>query len=175
MKKKLIASNNTHLEQDEIVSLLAKRASSNYRMIFTASALAILQTILIITWDNSLAWLYILLTCLVSLGIVGCILLMVFKKALIKISNPNLANGVTYKYSFYDDVFKIETVLGDKKGYSVMKYNDLERIVVTSDFVYFYVNKVSIFFASVDKMHGNMNVMNEVFAKYSKKKSKRTE
>ena len=175
MEKKLIASNNTQLNQDEIVTLLARRASSNKRMILTGIALLVLETIVILSWDKDMSWLYILLTCLIGVGFTGCILLMVFKKALIKISNPNLANGVTYKYSFYDDVFKLETLLGDKKGYSVMKYNDLEKIVVTNDYIYFYVNKVSIFFASVDKMHGNTNQMKEIFAKYSVKKNKRAE
>jgi hypothetical protein len=116
---------------------------------------------------------YILLTVLLAIGLIGLILLLIGKKWLIKISNKNLANGVLYQYTFYEKEFSVDTIVGGKKDHMAMKYSGLEKIVIKDNIAYLYINSVSIFFVNLDNFAGEKEEVIKIFSQYKRKNSKR--
>ena len=92
--------NETKLNQDELVSLLAEQTLPAKKMIISISSILVLLVILILNWDKSNEGVYILMTILLSIGLIGSVLLLFGKKWLIKVSNKALADGVIYQYTF---------------------------------------------------------------------------
>ena len=89
--------NETKLNQEQLVSLLSEQTLPAKKMIISISSIIILFTILLLNWDKENPSMYILLTVLLAIGLIGLILLLIGKKWLIKVSNKNLANGVLYQ------------------------------------------------------------------------------
>ena len=128
--------NETKLNQDELVSLLSEQTLPAKKMIISISSIIILFIILLLNWDKENPSMYILLTVLLAIGLIGLILLLIGKKWLIKISNKNLANGVLYQYTFYENEFSVDTIVGGKKDHMAMKYSGLEKIVIKENIAY---------------------------------------
>ena len=78
--EKIKYENETVLTQDELIDLLALNTLPLSKMIWYMVMMLVLQTILIIYWDNSNPGLYIALTIMIAIGLLGTILLLVFKK-----------------------------------------------------------------------------------------------
>jgi hypothetical protein len=171
--EKRIYKNQTKLSQDEIVSLLATQTIPVSKLVISISSIVILALLVILTWDQEQLAMYILLTVLLSLGLIGTILLFVGKKWLIKISNKELANGVTYDYTFTSDGFKVESRLGEKQTQQSIRFAEVEKIVIKEDYSYIYANNVSIYFVDMHSFEEGKDEMIEVFSRYIKKKSKR--
>ena len=129
--------------------------------------------ILIFFWDSQNPGLFVALTVLLGIGLVGVILLLIGKKWLIKISNKELANGVIYDYTFTADGFKVESRLGEKQIQQSIRFAEVEKIVIKEDYSYIYANNVSIYFVDMNSFEDGKDEMMEVFSRYKKKKSKR--
>lgn len=165
--------NETKLNQDELVSLLSEQTLPAKKMIISISSIVILFIILLLNWDKENPSMYILLTVLLAIGLIGLILLLIGKKWLIKVSNKNLANGVLYQYTFYENEFSVDTIVGGKKDHMAMKYSGLEKIVIKDNIAYLYINSVSIFFVDLDDFAGEKEEVIKIFSQYKRKKSKR--
>ena len=116
--------NETKRNQDELVSLLSEQTLPAKKMIISISSIVILFIILILNWDKENPSMYILLTVLLAIGLIGLILLLIGKKWLIKISNKNLANG--------DEIF-ITDETGTKVKYII--YNIYTTTPEDSDYM----------------------------------------
>ncbi len=165
--------NETKLNQDELVSLLSEQTLPAKKMIISISSIVILFIILLLNWDKENPSMYILLTVLLAIGLIGLILLLIGKKWLIKISNKNLANGVEYQYTFYENEFSVDIIVGGKKDHMAMKYSGLEKIVIKDNIAYLYINSVSIFFVDLDNFADRKEEVIKIFSEYKRKKSKR--
>lgn len=172
--EKVSYKNETKLNQEQLVNLLAKQTLPLRKMLITICSMVILLGILIFFWDKDSQGLFIALTVLLSLGICGIILLMLGKKWLIRVSNKSLENGVTYLYTFYESGLKIEYTLGDNKSTNQIHYNNLEKVVITDDFIHLYANNVSIYFVDVKCFEeGKKEEVIKLLEPYKVKKSKR--
>ena len=170
-RKKYI--NETKLNQDEIVGLLAQQTLPLSRMMMSITSIVILILFLILSWDKENNGLYIVLTIMLSLGLVICILLLIFKKWLVKVTNKSLENGVTYNYVFFENEFVVDSIVGDKTSHLAMQYSGLEKIIIKGDYAYIFINSVSIFFVNLNNFGDEKEEVIELFAPYKKKKSKR--
>ena len=171
--EKLRYENETKLNQDQLIDLLSQQTLPLSKLITYISSILILTLILILNWDSSNQDLYIILTVLLGLGLVFVVLILIFKKWLIKISNTNLASGVTYKYIFYENEFSVDSTINEKTSHMAMQYKGLEKIVVKEDYAFIYLNSVSIFFVDLNSFEGCKEEVIKLFAPYKKKKSKR--
>ena len=110
---------------------------------------------------------------MLSIGLVVCILLLIFKKWLVKVTNKSLENGVTYNYVFYENEFAVDSIVGEKTSHLAMQYAGLEKIIIKGDFAYIFINSVSIFFVDLNNFNEEREEVIKLFAPYKKKKSKR--
>ena len=147
---KIKYENETILKEDELIDLLSLNTLPLSKMIWYMIMMIVLQVILIMFWDNANPGLYIALTVMIAIGLIGTILLLVFKKKLLKASNKSLKDGVVYKYIFYENEFVLDTKIGDKTNHQVLKYEGLEKIVIKDDYAFLYVNNVSIYFVNLN-------------------------
>ena len=170
-RKKYI--NETKLNQDEIVRLLAQQTLPLSRMLMSITSLLILMVVLILSWDKENNGLYITVTVMLSVGLIISVLLIIFKKWLVKISNKSLAMGVTYNYTFYENEFVVDSTIGDKTSHLVMQYEGLEKIVIKDDYAYLFINTVSIFFVDLNNFKEEKEEVINLFTPYKKKRSKR--
>lgn len=166
-------TNQTKLNQDELVSLLATQTLPLSKMIISLASIVILTVLLILNWDNNDLALYIILTVLLSLGLIGTILLFIGKKWLIKVSNKELANGVIYDYLFNEGGFKVECTIGDKKSQQNIRFAEVEKILIKDRYAFIYANNVSIYFVDMEAFGDDKVLMENIFDKYKIKKSKR--
>ena len=171
--EKIKFENETRLTQDEMVDLLAQQTLPLSKILLYITSIVILIIILILNWDFNNAGLYITLTVMLSLALLFVILLLIFKKWLIKISNKQLANGVIYNYVFYENEFSVDSTIGDKTSHLAMKYSGLEIIKVKGDFALIYINNVSMFFVNLNNFNVEREEVLKLFSPYRKKKSKR--
>ena len=169
---KIKYENETKLSQDELIDLLALNTLPLSKMIWYITMMFVLQIILIMFWDNTNPGLYIALSVMIAIGLTGTILLLVFKKKLLKASNKSLMNGVVYRYIFYENEFVLDTIIGEKTSHQVLKYEGLEKIVIKDDYAFLYVNNVSIYFVNMNNFEQKEEVI-KLFEPYKKKKSKR--
>ena len=109
---------------------------------------------------------------LLSIGLIGSVLLLFGKKWLIKVSNKALADGVIYQYTFYENEFKVDSIVGENKNHLAMKYDGLEKIVIKNNIAYLYLNSVSIFFVNLDNFEFGKEEMIRIFQMHKNKKSK---
>lgn len=170
--EKIKYENETKLSQDELIDLLALNTLPLSKMIWYIIMMLVLQTILIIYWDNSNPGLYIALTIMIAIGLLGTILLLVFKKKLLRVSNKSLKDGVVYQYIFYENEFVLDTKIGDKTNHQVLKYEGLEKIVIKDDYAFLFLNNVSIYFVNMNNFEQKEEVI-KLFAPYKKRKNKR--
>ena len=170
--EKIKYENETVLTQDELIDLLALNTLPLSKMIWYMVMMLVLQTILIIYWDNSNPGLYIALTIMIAIGLLGTILLLVFKKKLLRVSNKSLKDGVVYQYIFYENEFVLDTKIGDKTNHQVLKYEGLEKIVIKDDYAFLFLNNVSIYFVNMNNFEQKEEVI-KLFAPYKKRKNKR--
>ncbi len=171
--EKIKYENETKLNQDKLVDLLSEQTLPLKKMIVSISSIVILLLILILNWDKENQGIYILMSILLGLGFVGLCLLLIFKKWLIKISNKSLSSGVVYKYTFYENEFKVDSIVDGKENHMAMRYEGLEKIVVKNDFAYLYINSVSIFFVNLNNFGEEKEEVIKIFLPYKTKKSKR--
>lgn len=172
--EKVCYKNETKLNQEELVNLLAKQTLPLPKMMMTIGSMAILLGILIFFWDSQNPGLFVALTVLLGIGLVGVILLLIGKKWLIKISNKSLENGVTYSYEFYKSGLKIESTLGENKSVNQIQYHNLERVVINEDMIYLFANNVSIYFVDVNQFEeGKKEGVIKLLSPYKVKKCKR--
>ena len=139
----------------------------------TISSICILMVILILTWDKENVGLYIALTVMLSIALIVSILLIIFKKWLVKVTNKSLANGVVYNYVFYENEFVVDSVVGENSSHLAMQYEGLEKIVVKGDYAYLFINSVSTFFVDLNNFNEEREEVIQLFAPYKVKKSKR--
>ena len=66
--------NETKLNQEELVSLLSEQTLPAKKMIISISSILILFIILLLNWDKENPSMYILLTVLLTIGLIGLIL-----------------------------------------------------------------------------------------------------
>ena len=172
--EKINYKNETNLNQDQLVSLLADQTLPFKKMLISICSIVILLGILIFFWDNETLGLFIALTVLLSIGLIGVILLLIGKKWLIKVSNKSLENGVKYLYTFYESGVKIESLLSGKNSVTQIQYNNLEKVVIKEDFIYLYANNVSIYFVDNNTFFdGKKEEVINLLKPYQVKKSKR--
>lgn len=171
--EKIKYENETRLNQDELVNLLAQQTLPAKKMIISIASILILAIILILNWDQENPGVYILMTVLLSIGLIGLILLFIGKKWLIKISNKSLSSGVIYQYTFYENEFKVDSIINENKNHMAMRYEGLEKIVIKDDYAYLYINNVSIFFVNLNNFGDEKEEAIKLFSPYMIKKSKR--
>lgn len=171
--EKIKYENETKLNQDELVTLLSHQTLPISKLVISISSILILVLILILNWDNNNPGIYILMTILLGIGLIGIILLFIGKKWLIKVSNKSLANGVVYQYTFYENEFKVDSIIGESKSHLAMRYDGLEKIVIKNDIAYLYINNVSIFFVDMNNFASDKEEVIKLFTPYKIKKSKR--
>ena len=169
---KIRYENETKLNQDELVDLLAEQTLPISKMIISIVSICILMIILIFNWENDNPGLYIALTVMLSIALVVTVLLIIFKKWLIKVSNKSLSNGVIYNYVFYEDCFTLDSVINDNTSHLSMKYDQLEKIVIKDNYAYIYVNNVAIYFVNMNNFDNKEEVI-KLFSPYKKRKNKR--
>lgn len=165
--------NETRLNQDKLIDLLAKQTLPTSRLVFTIVSDLVLMLIVILNFDKENPGLYIALLVLLSIAVVVTVLLIVGKKWLIKIGNKSLSNGVVYKYVFYENEFSIDSIINDKTTHLVMKYEGLEKIIIKDDFAYLYIDNASIFFVDMNEFGLYKEEVLKLFAPFKKKKKKR--
>lgn len=165
--------NETKLNQEEVLNLLAKQTLPLSRMLMIALSILVLSLILILNWDTKNPGAYIMMAVLLGIGLVGVLLLIFGKKWLIRVSNKSLKDGVTYKYVFYENEFVVDTIVGENKSHTVMKYEGLEKIEIKDDYAFLYLNNVSIYFVDMNKFQIEKEVIVKLFAPYKKRRSKR--
>lgn len=166
--------NETKLNQDELVDLLSKQTLPLSKMITSICSILVLLTILILSWDNSNAGLYIVMSVLLGIGLVGVVLLLIGKKWLIKVSNKSLVHGVTYNFTITDKGIKIESLIDEKESVTQVLYTNLEKIVIKDEIAHIYVNNVSIFFMKLNQFsEEDKEVVIKLFEPLKVRKSKR--
>ena len=173
MEEKKFYENETKLDQNQLVDLLANETLPTGRMLFSLFSDIVFILLLILSWENENPGLYILLLTLLVFGLAGILFLIFGKKWLIKITNKSLENGVTYNYVFYDNEFAVDSIVGDKTSHLAMQYAGLEKIIIKGDYAYIFINSVSIFFVDLNNFGDEKEEVIELFAPYKKKKSKR--
>jgi hypothetical protein len=173
MDDKIKFLNETTLNQDQLVDLLAEQTLPTGRMLFSLFSDLIFILILILSWDSENVGLYITLLVFLIFGLAGILFLIFGKKWLIKISNKSLSNGVIYKYCFYENEFSIDSIINDKTSHLAMQYKGLEKVVIKGDFACLYINSVSMFFVDLKNFGEYKDEVIKMLAPYKKKKSKR--
>ena len=171
--EKVRYENETNLNQEQLIDLLAQQTLPLSKLMMYMSSILILILILILNWDSSNQALYIILSSLLGVSLILVILLLIFKKKLIKVTNTSLANGVTYKYVFYENEFIIDSIVNEKTSHTVMQYKGLEKIVIKGDYAFIYLNSVSIYFVDLNCFTDGKEEVIKIFSQYKKKKSKR--
>ena len=101
MEERNCYRNETKLEYDQFVKLLANETLPTGKMMFYLFSDFIFILLLILSWDNENPGLYILLLILLLFGLAGILFLIFGKKWLIKITNKSFEKGVLYQYKFY--------------------------------------------------------------------------
>lgn len=172
--EKRIYKNETKLNQEELVRLLAKQTLPLSKFFVSVGSIVVLLSLLIIFWDKEDPGLYIAMTVLLSVGLVGLVLLYLGKKWLIKVSNKSLSNGVTYQYEFYDKGLRVDSILGEKTSTTQIQYVNLEKVIFRGEIVYLYFNNVSIFFVDLNNFNEDeKEEVTKILMPYTIKKSKR--
>lgn len=173
MDDKIKYQNETKLNQDQLVNLLAEQTLPTGRMLLSLFSDLIFIIILILSWDSQNVGLYITLLILLLFGLAGILFLIFAKKWLIKVSNKSLENGVIYKYCFYEKEFTIDSIINEKNSHLAMQYSGLEKVVIKGDYACLYVNNVSMFFVDLNNFGEDKEEIIKIFTQYKKKKSKR--
>lgn len=171
--EKVRYENETKLNQDQLVDLLSQQTLPLSKLVMYMSSILILFLILILNWDKSSPEIYIILTVLLGIAFVLIVLLLIFKKKLIKVTNKSLANGVVYNYIFSEKEFVVDSLINDKTSHMVMQYQGLEKISIKGDYAFLFINSFSIFFVDLNNFNESKEEVIELFAPYKKKKSKR--
>ena len=166
-------TNETKLTQDELVTLLSKETLSITKFCVSLGSIITLLTLLFITWDTNDNTTYVILTVLLSICLILTILMFIGKKYIIKFDNKSLKDGITYKYTFYENEFVIDTVIGEKTNHLVLQYKGLERIKVKGNYAVLYANTISMYFVNMDNFTEGKEEILKLFSLYKKKKSKR--
>lgn len=173
MEDKIKYENETKLNNEQIVQLLAEQTLPAGRMLFSLFSDLIFILILILSWDSTNNGLYITLLIFLLFGLAGILFLIFGKNWLIKVSNQSLANGVIYKYCFYEKEFSIDSIINDKTSHLAMQYKGLEKVVFKGDYACLYINSVSMFFVDLNNFGKDKDEVIKILAPYKKKKSKR--
>jgi len=159
-------TNETKLSFDEFVTLLSKSVSNKTKMIVTCVVSIILAIIVILNWDKENQVAYIFLISFISLTFIGALLLMIFDKSLVKKSNPQFVNGVTYIYQFFDKYFTIESLINNERKTIKYNYNSLYKVTVKKDSVCIYPTKLAIYFMKYDV--NEFEIIKTIFKDYIK-------
>lgn len=173
MEEKKFYTNETKLNHDQLVDLLANETLPIGRMLFSLFSDIIFILLLILSWDSENPGLYIFLLILLVFGLAGILFLIFGKKWLIKITNKSLENGVVYQYKFYDNEFTIDAIANEKQSHIAMQYKGLEKVVFKGDYACIYINSVSMYFVNLDNFGEDKEEVVNLLLPYKKKKSKR--
>ena len=173
MENNICYKNETKLNNDQIVDLLAEQTLPTGRMLFSLFSDIVFISLLILSWDSTNTGLYILLLILLVFGLAGILFLIFGKKWLIKITNKSLENGVVYQYKFYENEFTIDAIVNEKSSHIAMQYKGLEKVVFKGDFACIYINSVSIYFVNLSDFGDDKEEIVRLLSPYKKKKSKR--
>jgi amino acid transporter len=119
-------------------------------MIATCAVSLVLALLVILNWDKENQVAYILLIIFIALTFIGSLLLMIFDKELVKKSNSQFANGVTYTYQFFDKYFTIESLINNERKTIKYNYNSLYKVTVKNDTLCIYPTKLAIYFMKFD-------------------------
>ena len=173
MEEKRFYENETRLDQNQLIDLLANETLPTGRMLFSLFSDIVFIILLILSWDNENTGLYILLLTLLVLGLAGILFLIFGKKWLIKVTNKSFENGVVYQYKFYENEFTIDAIVNDKSSHIAMQYKGLEKVIFKGDYACIYINSVSMYFANLNNFGEDKGEVLKLLSPYSKKKSKR--
>ena len=173
MEERNCYRNETKLEYDQFVKLLANETLPTGKMMFYLFSDFIFILLLILSWDNENPGLYILLLILLLFGLAGILFLIFGKKWLIKITNKSFEKGVLYQYKFYENEFCIDAVIDDKTSHIAMQYAGLEKVIFKGDYVCIYVNSVSMYFVDLNNFGDEKEAVVKLLTPFRKKKSKR--
>ena len=173
MENNICYKNETKLNNDQIVDLLAEQTLPTGRMLFSLFSDIVFISLLILSWDSTNTGLYILLLILLVFGLAGILFLIFGKKWLIKITNKSLENGVVYQYKFYENEFTIDAIVNEKSSHIAMQYKGLEKVVFKGDFACIYINSVSIYFVNLSDFGDDKEEIVRLLSPYKKKKNKR--
>ena len=173
MEEKVFYRNETKLEYDKFVELLANETLPTGKMMFYLFSDFVFIMLLILSWDKENTGLYILLLILLIFGLGGILFLIFGKKWLIKITNKSFENGVLYQYKFYENEFCVDAVVNDKTSHIAMQYTGLEKVVFKGDYVCIYVNSVSMYFVDLNNFGDEREIVVKLLTPFKKKKSKR--
>lgn len=166
--------NESKFTQEELVDLLSKQTLPLPKMIISIGSILILLLILVLSWDKENPTLYIVMSILLGIGLIGVILLLIGKKWLIKVSNKSIVNGVIYNYTLTDKGFKVESTIGEKQTVTQAQYCNLEKIIIKEDIAHLYFNNVSIFFLKLENFtEEEKEEVIKLFEPFKIKKSKR--
>ena len=173
MEEKVFYRNETKLEYDKFVELLANETLPTGKMMFYLFSDFVFIMLLILSWDKTNPGLYILLLILLIFGLGGILFLIFGKKWLIKITNKSFENGVLYQYKFFENEFCVDAVVNDKTSHIAMQYTGLEKVVFKGDYVCIYVNSVSMYFVDLKNFGDERETVVRLLTPFKKKKSKR--
>ena len=173
MDEKSFYRNETKLDQNQLVDLLANETLPTGRTLFSLFSDIVFILLLILSWDSENPGLYILLLTLLVFGLAGILFLIFGKKWLIKITNKSLENGVVYQYKFYDNEFTIDAIVNEKQSHIAMQYKGLEKVVFKGDYACIYINSVSMYFVNLSNFGEERDEVVKLLSPYKKKKSKR--
>jgi hypothetical protein len=137
--------NTTNLTFDEMADLILQRVSNKKKMIISAISSIVLLAIVILNWDSNSMVAYILMCCLLGIGLILSILVIITEKWIFKKSNKSLENGVVYKYVFKDKDFTVTSITNTETKSLTFTYQSLSKIVITNDNIYLYPTSVSIY------------------------------
>ena len=173
MEEKRFYKNETKLDHNQLIELLANETLPTGRMLFSLFSDIVFILLLILSWDNANPGLYILLLILLVFGLAGILFLILGKKWLIKITNKSLENGVIYQYKFYENEFSIDAIVNEKESHIAMQYKGLEKVVFKGDYACIYINSVSMYFVNLNNFGEDKEEVVNLLLPYKKKKSKR--
>ena len=173
MEEKVCCRNETKLEYDQFVGLLANETLPTGKMMFYLFSDFVFILLLILSWDKKNPGLYVLLLILLLFGLAGILFLIFGKKWLIKITNKSFEKGVIYQYKFYENEFCVDAVVNDKISHIAMQYAGLEKVVFRGNYACIYVNSVSMYFVDLTNFGEDKEIVVKLLSPYKKKKSKR--
>lgn len=78
------------------------------------------------------------------------LLVLIIIPLIMKKNNNNFNDGVVFSYEFFDDEFKVESVLTGQISSTVVKYNSLFKSELKDNYVYIFISKAQCYLLKLD-------------------------
>lgn len=85
-----------------------------------------------------------------KLDIFMALLVLIIIPLIMKKNNNNFNDGVVFSYEFFDDEFKVESVLTGQISSTVVKYNSLFKSELKDNYVYIFISKAQCYLLKLD-------------------------